>query len=113
MHELLYVISDIFGFFDHLRDVDAISPDLVPLIAVFSGAGALILTRFTGTMGSFTLLINGSALFIGAMFTNWLLQQVRLPVHSPIEGPLFMSIIGMTLASVPMLWWLQSGSYKR
>ena len=113
MQELLYVISDIFGFFEHLKDVDAISPDLVPLIAVFSGVAALILTRFTGTLGSLTLLINGSALFIGAMFTNWLLQHVKLPVHSPIEGPLFMSIIGMILASAPMLWWLHNGEAKR
>jgi hypothetical protein len=104
MQDLLYVFSEFFGT---LRDVDAISPHLVLLIGIFSAAGALILTRFTGTLGGMSLLINGSALFIGAILTNWLFQHVKLPVNSPIEGPLFMSLIGMTLASAPMLWWMQ------
>lgn len=110
---MLLVISDSFGtVFGTLRDVDAISPDRVPLIGVFSILGGLILTRYTGSLGTLTVPINASALFIGAMLSNWLLQNVKWTVSTPIEAPLFLSMIGMTAASFCMMWWLQDGSVK-
>lgn len=113
MLDMLLVISDGFGsFFGTLRDVDAISPDRVPMIGIISILGGLILTRYTGSLGSLTVPINSSALFIGAMLSNWLLQNVTWTVSSPIEAPLFLSIIGMTLASFCMMWWLQGDSMR-
>lgn len=104
---VLVILDTLWSAFGSLRDVDAISPDRVPLIGVFSILGGLVLTRYTGSLGSLTVPINASALFIGAMLSNWLLQNIRWTVSSPIEAPLFLSMIGMTLAAFCMMWWLQ------
>jgi hypothetical protein len=32
---------------------------------------------------------------------------VKLPIESTVEAPLVFSMIGMTLASFCMMWWLQ------
>lgn len=110
MEELLYSISNIFGT---LKDFDSLSPELLPLTSLFSGGGALILTKFTGTVGSLTLPLNYSAMFIGAMVSNWLLQNLKLPLESAIEAPLLVSMIGMMIASCFMLWWLQGDNVRQ
>lgn len=97
----------LFTIFGNLRDYESLSPDLLPLMIMFSIAGGLILSKFTGSIGTLTLPINASALFIGAMMSNWLMQNVNLPIESTIEAPLFFSMAGMTLASFCMMWWLQ------
>lgn len=101
MEQLLYTI------FGNLRDYESLSPDLLPLMIMFSVGGGLILSKFTGSFGSLTMPINCSALFIGAMTANWLLQNVKLPIESSIEAPMVFSMIGMTLASLCMMWFLQ------
>lgn len=110
MEDLLYSISSIFGT---LKDFDSLSPDLVPLTGLFSGGGALILTKFTGSVGSLTVPLNCSALFIGAMISNWLLQNLKLPLEHTVEAPMLISMIGMMIASCFMLWWLQGDSVRR
>jgi uncharacterized membrane protein YhhN len=101
MEQLLYTI------FGNLRDYESLSPDLLPLMIMFSIAGGVILSKFTGSIGNLTMPINCSALFIGAMTSNWLMQNVKLPIESTVEAPLVFSMIGMTLASFCMMWWLQ------
>jgi hypothetical protein len=110
MEDLLYSISSLFGT---LKDFDSLSPDLLPLTGMFSGGGALILSKFTGSIGNLTLPLNCSALFLGAMVSNWLLQNLKLPLESAVEAPLLMSMLGMTVASFAMMWWLQGDSVRR
>lgn len=102
----------IYSFFGNPRDYASLSPDLLPLTALFALFGGLILTRFTGSFGNLTLPMNISALFIGAMSSNWLLKNVDLPLSSTVEAPMLVSMIGMTLASMAMLWWLQGDAVR-
>ncbi len=103
----------IYSFFGNPRDYASLSPDLMPLTAMFAVIGGVILTRFTGSFGNLTLPMNISALFIGAMSSNSLLKHVRLPVESTVEAPMLASMIGMTLASLAMIWWLQGDAVRR
>lgn len=103
----------IYSFFGNPRDYASLSPDLLPLTALFALLGGIILTKFTGSFGNLTLPINMSALFIGAMGSNWVLKNLKLPVESTIEAPLMVSMIGMTIASLMMLWWLQGDAVRR
>lgn len=103
----------IYSFFGNPRDYASLSPDLLPLTGLFAVIGGVILTKFTGSFGNLTLPMNISALFIGAMTSNWFLKNVDLPVRSTIEAPLMVSMIGMTLASLLMMWWLQGDAVRR
>lgn len=103
----------IYSFFGNPRDYASLSPDLMPLTAMFALIGGVILTRFTGSFGNLTLPMNISALFIGAMSSNWVLKNVRLPVESTIEAPLMVSMLGMTIASLMMIWWIQGDAVRR
>ncbi len=106
MEELLFAI------FGNLRDYESLSPDILPLTGLFALVGGLILSKFTGSIGNLTLPINCSALFIGAMTSNWLMQNFKLPLESSVEAPLAVSMIGMTLAALAMLFWLQGDSVR-
>ena len=103
----------IYSFFGNPRDYASLSPDLLPLTALFAILGGVILTRFTGSFGNLTLPMNMSALFIGAMSSNWILKSFKFPVSSTIEAPMLVSMIGMTIASLVMLWWLQGDAVRR
>jgi uncharacterized membrane protein YhhN len=102
----------IFIIFGDLRDYQSLSPDMLPLTGLFALVGGLILSKFTGSIGNLTLPINVSALFIGAMGANWLLQNFKLPLSSAVEAPLAMSVVGMTIASYIMLWWLKGDQIR-
>jgi uncharacterized membrane protein YhhN len=106
MEDLFYMI------FGSLKDYESLSPDMLPLTALFALVGGLILSKFTGSIGSLTLPINCSAMFLGAMGSNWLLQNLKLPVEGTIEAPLMISMMGMTAASACMMWWLQGDSMR-
>ena len=103
----------IYSFFGNPRDYASLSPDLLPLTALFAPPAGVILTKFTGSFGNLTLPMNISALFIGAMSSNWMLKNVKLPVESTIEAPLMVSMIGMTIASLLMIWWIQGDAVRR
>jgi hypothetical protein len=103
----------IYSFFGNPRDYASLSPDLLPLTGLFALIGGVILTRFTGSFGNLTLPMNVSALFIGAMSSNWMLKNVELPVSSTVEAPMLVSMLGMTIASLLMLWWLQGDAVRR
>lgn len=106
MHDLIFTI------FGDLRDYQSLSPDILPLTGLFALAGGLILSKFTGSIGNLTLPLNCSVLFIGAMIANWLMQNFKLPLESSVEAPMAVSMIGMTLAALSMLWWLQGDSVR-
>ena len=97
----------IYSFFGNPRDFASLSPDLLPLTALFAVLGGVILTKFTGSFGNLTLPMNCSALFLGAMGSNSILKNFKLPVEATIEAPMLASMVGMTLASFCMMWWLQ------
>lgn len=101
-----------FSIFGNVRDYQSLSPDMLPLMGLFALVGGLILSKFTGSIGNLTLPINTSALFIGAMISNWLMQNFKLPLSSSIEAPMAVSMIGMTIASLCMMWWLQGDSVR-
>ena len=106
MHDLIFTI------FGNVRDLQSLTPDILPLTGLFALVGGLILSRFTGSIGNLTLPINCSALFIGAMTANWLTQNFKLPLDSAVEAPLAVSMVGMIVSSLGMLWWLQGDGLR-
>ena len=108
MEDLLYSISSIFDG----SGIATQSENGWALTVMFAAAGALILTRFTGSIGALTVPLNFSALYIGANISDWLLQNIKLPVDRTVELPMLVTMAGMTLASFAMLWWLQGDSVR-
>lgn len=87
--------------------------DALPLSYVCSGAGAYILGKFTGSIGSLTVPLNCSALFIGAITANWLLAGLDLPMDQNLDQPLLVSILGMLVGAFFMMWWFKSEAANR
>ena len=82
----------------------SVSATSLPVSYICSGAGALILGKFTGSLGTFTLSINYSALLIGALIANWLLAGINLPIEHNLHQPLLISMIGMVLGAFALMW---------
>mgnify|MGYP001767435888 CR=1 FL=1 len=77
------------------------------IIAAISAAGAgAILTRFTHSLGLITYLLNVLALATGALIANMLMAGVDLPIEAAFERPILLSLAGITVASVLMLFLL-------
>ncbi len=87
--------------------------DALPLSYVCSGAGAYILGKFTGSIGSLTVPLNCSALFIGAITANWLLAGLDLPMDQNLDQPLLVSILGMLVGAFFMMWWFKAEAANR
>lgn len=87
------------------------SEDL-PLAVVCCMLGALILTRFTGSLGSITVPVNYSALFIGVTFSHWALGGLDMPVDRLVAQPVIVSLVGMTIASLFMMSFLKRDGWK-
>lgn len=103
----------IFAIFGNVRDYQSLSPGLLPLTIFFAVVGGFILSKFTGNIGSLTMPINCSALFIGAMGSNWLTANIKLPLESTIEAPMLVSLAGMSIVSFLMLIYIQGDSLRR
>jgi hypothetical protein len=71
--------------------------------AIFSGAGAVILGKFTTNLGAFTLPLNYLSLMIGAVIANWGLAGVKLPLGSDLQAPIIFAMAGMTIAGLAMM----------
>jgi hypothetical protein len=97
-----------FPSFSELMDLSFLPPESVSMSSLFSGAGAVILGKFTGGVGSLTLPLNYSAMFIGAIASNWFLGGIDLPVEQPIQQPMLITLGGMLLGAFAMMWWIQS-----
>lgn len=87
--------------------------EALPLSYICSGAGAFILGKFTGSIGSLTVPLNCSALFIGAITANWLLAGLDLPMDQSLDQPLLVSLLGMVVSALFMMWWFRAeGAHK-
>lgn len=105
MEELVYRIADLFS---STPDLGSVPEQALPWSSVFSGVGAVILGKFTGSLGSLTLPLNYSALFIGAIMSNWLLKGLDLPIDRAVQQPMLVTMIGMLVGAVAMIFWLQN-----
>jgi hypothetical protein len=81
-------------------------PETLPISYLCSGVGALILGKFTGSVGNLTMPINYSVLLIGALLANWFFGGIDLPIDHQIQQPLLISIGGMLFGAFAMIWWL-------
>jgi hypothetical protein len=104
LETILQQISDLVPRASEFGNMPAES---LPLSTVSCGVGALILTKFTGSLGALTVPVNYSALFIGAVFSNWLLHGLDLPIDKLTAQPLLITLSGMTIAAFSMMYWLQ------
>ena len=71
---------------------------------LFSAAGALLLSRFTGAIGQLTLPMNFSALFIGTALANILLDGIDVPAIQYEQEVLLFTLVGLITGSFAMLW---------
>jgi hypothetical protein len=74
---------------------------------LFSAAGALLLSRFTGAIGQLTLPLNFSALFIGTALANILLDGIDVPAIQYEQEVLLFTLAGLIMGSFAMLWCLR------
>lgn len=71
--------------------------------AIFSGAGAVILGKFTSNLGMLTLPLNYAGLFMGALMANYALAGIRIPVAGDLQTPIILALTGMCFAGVAMM----------
>ena len=90
-----------------------VPPEAVSLSSLFSGAGAVILGKFTGSVGALTMPMNYSALFIGALAANWMFRGVHLPMDQQIQQPLLVTLGGMLIGAFSMMWWMTERNSTR
>ena len=110
LEDILYTISNLFPSMPHVGNVPA---EALPISTISSGAGALILGKFTGSLGGVTLPLNYSALFIGALVSNWIFGGIDLHLTHVIEQPMLVTMGGMTIAAMMMMWWFQNEAAQR
>ena len=111
LEDLLYRIQNLFSIVPSSGG-GSLAENALPLALLFSAIGALILTRFTGTLGSLTYPLNFSALFVGAMVSNWLMRGLQLQIDAQIQRPLLASLVGMIVAALIMVRWMQ-GEHRK
>jgi hypothetical protein len=94
--------------FSDLFSTGVLPPESVSMSSLFSGAGAVILGKFTGGVGGLTMPLNYSAMFIGAIVANWFLGGIDLPMDQELQQPMLITLGGMLIGAFAMLWWMQS-----
>ena len=101
LSNLLY--TTLANTIDHLIRLD-MSNEALLMSVIFSAAGTILLSQYTGTIGHLTIALNFSALFIGAGFTNIILAGVDIPAIHYQQEILLYTIIGLIIGSFAMLW---------
>lgn len=101
LSNLLY--SSLSNAIEHLVHLD-MSGEALMMSVIFSAAGALVLGRFTGTIGHLTVPLNFSALFIGTGVTNILLAGIDIPAIHYQQEILLYTLLGLIAGSFIMLW---------
>ena len=91
---------------------ESVPVDSLPITYLATVLGALVLCRFTGRVGSLTMPLNCSALFIGALLSNWALGGLDLPMDHELQQPLFITMLGMLAGAFVMMWWLQDDNLQ-
>jgi hypothetical protein len=114
MQELVNAISSGFGLLDllsmlpHSVSQFELAPEKVSIAAVLSGAGSVILGKFTGSVGYITMPVNYCALFIGSLVSNWIFQGIHIPLlDADLQTPMLLSVAGMTAAALAVLMFLK------
>jgi hypothetical protein len=85
--------------------------EAVSVSAVFSGSGTVILSKFTSNVGAITMPLNYCALFVGALFGNWLLQGTSIPLANHIQTSMVFAVAGMTVMALTMMCFLRSEEF--
>jgi hypothetical protein len=101
LSNLLY--STLSETIEHLVRLD-MSNEALFMSLLFSAAGSILLAKFTGTIGHLTIPLNFSALFIGAGFTNIVLDGIDIPAIQYQQEVLLFTILGLITGSFAMLW---------
>jgi hypothetical protein len=86
--------------FGHLGDLPSAT---FSVSAIFSGAGAVILGKFTSNLGALTLPFNYGGLLVGALVANWGLHGVEVPLAGDFQAPIVFALTGMSIAGVVMM----------
>src|SRR5262249_8614451 len=86
--------------FGHVLDLPSAT---FSVSAVFSGAGAVILGKFTTNLGAFTLPFNYIGLMIRALLANWGLAGIHLPLAGDLQAPIIFALAGMSITGVLMM----------
>ena len=94
------------GFYDTIEQLVRLDMSSEALLTslLFSAAGALLLSRFTGAIGQLTLPLNFSALFIGTSMANILLDGIDIPAIQYKQEVLVFTLLGLITGSFVMLW---------
>ncbi|MGQ0486156.1 MAG: hypothetical protein ACT4SY_12495 [Hyphomicrobiales bacterium] len=92
----------------NLIDLSVLPPESVSMSSLFSGAGTMILGKFTSGVGYLTMPLNYFAMFAGAVAANWLLGGIELPMDQQLQQPLLITLGGMLIGAFAMLWWMHS-----
>ena len=75
----------------------------LPVALVCTVVGAFVLSLYTRWMGSFTIVINGLALFGGAYLANVLGASLKLPFERLYTQPILLSFAGMSVIAILVL----------
>jgi hypothetical protein len=86
--------------FGHFADLP---PSTFSISAIFSGAGAVILGKFTSNVGALTLPLNYAGLLVGALIANWWFGGIQLPLAGDFQAPIIFALAGMGIAGVGMM----------
>jgi hypothetical protein len=84
-----------------------VSDGAVSISAAISGAGTVVLGKFTSNIGYLTMPINYCALFIGAVMANWLLSGIHLPVDPDFQAPMIFAVAGMMITALSMMMFVK------
>lgn len=101
LSNLLY--TSLSNAIEHLVRLD-MSGEALMMSVLFSAAGAVLLAKFTGTIGHLTIPLNFSALFVGAGLTNILLAGIDVPTIQYQQEVLLFTLLGLITGSFGMLW---------
>ncbi len=97
-------VMDVFSFMPDVASLLHMDTEKVSIAAVFSGAGSVILGKFTDSVGYLTMPMNYCALFGGALVSNWAFQNVRMPMlDATLQTPIVLTVAGMTVTALAVM----------
>ena len=80
------------------------SGEALMMSVLFSAAGAVVLSKFTGSLGHLTIPLNFSALFVGTVITNTLLDGIDIPTIQYQQEIVLFTVLGLICGSFGLLW---------
>ena len=95
--------KDWFGWLPDLSPWAYLPSQTIAISAVFAGAGAAILSKFTADLGHLSVPVKYGTLFVAALLANWLLAPVDLPLDANLQAPIIYAFVGITLASLGLM----------